>query len=157
MRHENSGEIISFPNVNPEHMEDDEILDLFLSSLLHPSVSKKPDDLAEIIIESSGNKHTESDEVGVYAQRVLGINDKTGFPSDKEWDDLTIPDQENYDQPFVDIVEALRIAVHSDDPVRSALFILHDTRLSALRLNVDADGQHITQLVALLVKKYDAT
>lgn len=135
------------------NMEDQTVIELFLSQLGHPGVSKSPHELARAIQDFSGQGNTVDDPFRQLSRdRMLAITRATAAPSNNKWDELTDPDNEEmYDPLFTEISFRLRQVRDLNDyqDVRRALFTLQDILLTSYRLDIDAIYT-IQQMVAFL-------
>lgn len=139
-----------------EDMEDAEVIELYYSSLSHPSVSKKPYLLAEAIISHAGQADiTGSEQNQRFQKRVAVIKRATADPSDSQWDSLIDIHSEQYDAAFSDIVLALQQMKGDENIIRDALFVLLDMRVTSLRLK-QKDSAAVEQMVAFLVAGLDS-
>lgn len=156
MSSEKLADVITFPVTSLEKYNDQDILALYISSIMHPKVNKQPDELAKVIIDYSGNgEETSSEQNQFFQSRVRKIIRATAAPSNQEWDRLIDPSSESYDDGFSEVVLALQKLKGEESEIREALFILMDIRISSLRLELldDTDFKHI---VAFLTAKPDA-
>ena len=157
MNSEKLADVIAIPVVNLELLSDQDVISLYISSLIDPKVSKQPEALSQAIIDYSGDgEESSSEQNQKFQSKVREINQATAPPSDQEWDRLIDPASERYDAGFSEVVLALQDLVGEESKVREALFILMDIRVTSLRLELydDADLKHI---VAFLVAKPDAS
>lgn len=151
--------IEQIPNVEPfdfeqaGNMDEKTVIQLFLSQLEHPGISKSPHELARAIQNFAGKGDVSDNPLKqVSRDRVFEANKATALPSDSRWDELTDPDNEDeYDPLFTEITFRLKQVRDLEEcqDVRQALFILQDTLLTSYRLGVDATYT-IEQMVAFL-------
>lgn len=134
------------------HMGEQKVIELFLSQLEHPGVRKVDHELADTIINFSGNGKERDDPLKQLSRdRVREINGATALPSHTTWDELIDSNHENYDSLFTEITLRLRQVRDSEDhqDIRQALFVLRDTLLTSYRLEIDV-SHTIEQMVAFL-------
>jgi hypothetical protein len=156
MSSEKFADVIAIPVANLESLSDQEIISIYITSLIHPNVSKKPEKLSQAIIDYSGNgEESSSEQNQEFQAKVRQINRATATPSNQEWDNLIDPSNEGYDDAFSEIVLALQDLRGEESKVREALFVLMDIRVSSLRLKLYEDAD-LRRIVAFLVAKPDA-